>query len=307
MIKKVYFLSIPLLVLLYINCNAQSMPMYSQYMYNMTNINPAYAGSRGVPSLAFIWREQWAGLPGAPSTKSVTYDAPNDNKNIGFGIQLFDDRYVNILRRTGLNLYYNLKFPISKKGVISMGLKGGGYNDLKLLTGVNTGSFASYDVAYSSNFNKVIPLAGAGVYYNDDQFFLGFSAPDLIIFSKAHSYKSDSSLYQVNEIRYFFTAGYSVNINEEITLKPSILIKAISGAPLGIDFNTNIWLRNIVGLGASYRTAQSFLAMAEIQVSPQLRFGYSYDMPFKVPNSNEIFLRIELGKLFPNSNNYKIY
>ena len=45
----------------------QSVPMYSQYMYNMTNINPAYSGNRGVPSLAFIWRDQWAGMPGAPT------------------------------------------------------------------------------------------------------------------------------------------------------------------------------------------------------------------------------------------------
>lgn len=308
MSKRIYYIIISLMILSYIDGNAQSLPMYSQYMYNMTNINPAYAGSRGVPSLAFIWREQWAGLPGSPSTKSITFDVPNKDKNIGFGIQLFDDRYVNVLRRTGVNMYYNLKFPVSDKGVLSMGLKGGFYNDLKLLTGVNTGPLYSYDIAYSSNFNKIIPLAGAGIYYNNDRFYVGFSAPDLITFSKAHSsYLSDSSLYQVNEIHYFLTAGYSFSVNEDLSVKPSVLIKAVSGAPLEIDMNTNIWLRNIVGLGVSYRTSESMLAMAEVQVTPQLRFGYSYDMPFKLPNSNELFLRIEIGSLFPSNKNYKIF
>jgi len=56
--------------------------MYSQYMYNMTNINPAYAGNRGVPSLSIIWREQWVGLQGSPSTKSFTYDLPSENKKM---------------------------------------------------------------------------------------------------------------------------------------------------------------------------------------------------------------------------------
>ncbi len=298
---------VPLFVLLLIKGHAQSLPMYSQYMYNLTNINPAYAGSRGVPSMAFIWREQWAGLPGAPSTKSITYDGSNEDKHIGYGVQLYDDRYVNVIRRTGVNLYYNLKFPVSEKGVISMGLKGGFYNDLKLLTEVSTGAIAAYDLAYASNLNKIIPLAGAGIFYNDDKFYIGFSAPDVIVFSKVQNYKSDSSLYQVNDIHYFLTAGYSINLNEDVALKPSVLLKAVSGAPLEFDFNTNLWLKNIVGIGASYRTAESFLAMAEIQVTPQFRFGYSYDMPFKLPNSNELFLRIELGKLFPNNKNYKIY
>jgi len=129
--KKVYYI---LLLLSFINNNAkaQSLPMYSQYMYNMTNINPAYAGSRGVPSLSVIWREQWVGLPGSPSTKSFTFDLPSDNKKNGFGIQFYDDKYVNYIKRTGLNLYYNIKLPVSEKGVLSLGFKGGFYNDAKI-------------------------------------------------------------------------------------------------------------------------------------------------------------------------------
>jgi type IX secretion system PorP/SprF family membrane protein len=286
---------------------SQSMPMYSQYMYNMTNINPAYAGNRGVPSLAFIWREQWAGLTGAPSTKSITLDLPSESKKIGFGIQLFDDKYVSVIRRTGLNLYYNLKFPVSEHGVLSLGLKGGFYNDLKMLTNVDLGQIVAYDQAYSSNFNKLIPLAGAGVYYNDDHFYAGFSVPDVVTFSKTQTYKSDSSLYQVNEIHYFFTTGYSFDVNDDISVKPSVLLKMVSGAPIEADLNTSVWLRNTLGIGASYRTGESILGMAEVQISPQFRIGYSYDMPFKLPNTSELFLRLEFGHLFPNSKNYKIY
>jgi type IX secretion system PorP/SprF family membrane protein len=273
----------------------------------MTNINPAYAGNRGVPSLAFIWREQWAGLSGAPSTKSITFDMPVENKKIGLGIQLFDDRYVSVIKRTGMSLFYNLKLQVSDHGVLSLGLKGGFYNDNKTLTNVDLGQIVAYDASYANNFNKIIPLAGAGIYYNDDHFYAGISAPDVVTFSKTQSYKSDSSLYQVNEIHYFFTTGYSFDINDDISIKPSLLLKMASGAPIEADLNTNIWLKNTVGIGASYRTGESVLGMAELQITPQFRVGYAYDMPFRLPNTSELFLRLELGQLFPKSKTYKIY
>jgi type IX secretion system PorP/SprF family membrane protein len=305
--KYIKQIVVGLLVIVQINGYGQSMPMYSQYMYNMTNINPAYAGNRSVPSLAFIWREQWAGMPGAPSTKSITFDMPTENKKVGLGIQLFDDKYVNVIQRTGLNLFYNLKFPVSDKGVLSLGLKGGFYNDKKMLTNVNLGQVSAYDGAYANNFNRIVPLAGAGIYYNDDHFFAGLSAPDVITLSKVKSYQSDSSLYQVNEVHYFLTTGYSFDINDDVTVKPSLLLKMVSGAPIQTDFNANVWLKNMVGVGASYRSGESVLGMAELQVTPQFRVGYAYDMPFKRPNTSELFLRVEFGHLFPNKKNYKIY
>jgi hypothetical protein len=48
--------------------NAQQHPMYSQYMFNMMNINPAYAGSRGVVSATALYRNQWVNIEGAPQT-----------------------------------------------------------------------------------------------------------------------------------------------------------------------------------------------------------------------------------------------
>jgi len=305
--KQIFIFFIIFSVIVQAKLYGQSVPMYSQYMYNMTNINPAYSGNRGVPSLAFIWRNQWAGLPGAPSSKSITFDMPSENKKMGYGIQLFDDKYVSVIKRSGINLFYNIKVQVSEHGVLSLGLKGGFYNDSKLLTNVNLGPIVAYDYAFSSNVNKFVPLIGAGLYYNDDHFYAGFSAPDAVNFSTTKTYKSDSILYQLNEVHYFFTTGYSFDINEDLSIKPSILVKLSSGAPVQFDLNTNFWLKNKVGIGVSYRTGESFLGMAEVQVSPQFRIGYAYDMAFKTPNTSELFLRLEFGQLFPNNKKYKIF
>ncbi len=279
---------------------SQTLPMYSQYMYNMTTINPAYAGNGVSPSVSVIWKEQWSGQTGAPSTKTIALDLPSSQRKFGFGIQLFDDRFAKVVHRTGANLFYSLKIPVSKRGLLSLGLKGGFYNDVKTLTNINLGPFYAYDPAFANNSNSIIPLGGAGVYYNDDHFFAGFSAPDVITFSKEKKYNSDSSLSKVNQVHYYFTSGYTFDLSEEVKLKPSLLLKASIGGLLQADFNVNVWLQNLVSLGASYRS-ESFLAMAEVQVNQKFRVGYAYDMPFQSANTSELILSLNFGKLIKNS------
>ena len=46
--------------------HSQQDPQYTQYMYNMNIVNPAYAGSRGTLSMGLLGRLQWVGIEGAP-------------------------------------------------------------------------------------------------------------------------------------------------------------------------------------------------------------------------------------------------
>lgn len=304
---KILFFKIPL-IFIYQTVIGQSLPMYSQYMYNMININPAYAGTRSQQNFTAIFREQWVGLTGSPKTTSFSYDFATKDRKSGIGMQLFDDRYVNNIRRTGLNFMYNLKVRIADNGILAGGLKFGLYNDVKNLTSFYQGAITETgsDPAIASNLNKIVPLAGAGLYYYTNKFYLGASVPDVIYFSNVTNYTSDNSLYQVYNKHYFISSGYSFDVNEDVNIKPSFLIKGVSGARIEYDLNTNVWLKNIIGLGVSYRISQSMVAMAEIQANPQFRIGYAYDMSFNFPNSHELFLRYEFGRLFPKLNTYKI-
>lgn len=302
-LRSTYFTLLMSFLISFNKGQGQSLPMYSQYMYNMVNINPAYAGNRGVPSATFLWREQWAGMPGAPSTKSLSLDLPNSSKTMGYGVQFFDDKYANVLRRTGVNLLYNVKVKVTENGVLGVGFKGGFYNNTKNLTSVDLGLITGYDAAFASNVNKIVPQLGTGVYYNDDKFYLGISMPDVITFLN----KQDKNLYQVVDNHFFLTTGYSFNVNEELEIKPSLMFKASKGAPLAIDYNTNVWLKNKIGVGFSYRKKESVLALLELQANPKLRIGYAYDMPFNKPNSHELFLRFEFGDIFPNNKTFKIF
>ena len=71
---------------------SQQDPMYTQYMYNTLSVNPAYAGSRDALSLTGLFREQWIGIDGAPSTQSFVMHSPIYNDNMGLGLSVVNDR-----------------------------------------------------------------------------------------------------------------------------------------------------------------------------------------------------------------------
>ena len=66
--RKILFLFVLLGVS---NVEAQQDAQFTQYMYNTVNVNPAYAGSRGVLSIFGTHRAQWVGLEGAPTTSAA--------------------------------------------------------------------------------------------------------------------------------------------------------------------------------------------------------------------------------------------
>ena len=55
--KKIFLLAL-LLLMSFIDVSAQQAPHYTQYMYNMSVINPAYAGSKESVSGGFLYRKQ---------------------------------------------------------------------------------------------------------------------------------------------------------------------------------------------------------------------------------------------------------
>ena len=53
---------------------AQQEAQYTQYMYNTSLINPAYSGSEEVFKLSMLHRSQWVGIPGAPTTQTLSLE-----------------------------------------------------------------------------------------------------------------------------------------------------------------------------------------------------------------------------------------
>ena len=280
---------------------AQQQPMYSQYMFNMLNINPAYAGNREAVNINLLYRNQWAGFPGAPKTGSISYDERKAGSNVGYGFQLYTDK-IGIEKTTGVQGFYSIKVPF-EQSTLSIGLGFGLLNYQQNLQATNP--FVSGDPTLQNVTNGFLPSASLGFLYSKKRWYIGLSSPALLK-TKINAQNQADIRYSGAEGHYFLTSGYNFDLSENVKLKPSVLLKAVSGAPVQTDLNMNVWVNDILGFGVSYRVEQSYLSMLELQLTPQVRLGYSYDYNFSKLVSNnrathELMLRFEIGsKKSPN-------
>ncbi|WP_237722189.1 PorP/SprF family type IX secretion system membrane protein [Sediminibacterium roseum] len=297
LMMKVRWGLVVLIIMLSLSGKAQQHPMYTQYMFNMMNINPAYAGSRGVPTATALYRDQWVGIAGAPKTASISVDMPLNAKKIGLGFQMYDDK-LGIERTTGFNASYAFRIQMTESGTLSLGLQAGLLNYRANYTEAVT--FQPNDPRFQQNISGLLPAAAAGIYYNSDRFYIGLSTPALL--KSKISYDNSTSVEGVTgkDLHLYLATGFVMNLNRDLVLKPSILVKAGSGAPIEYDFNGNLWIQNTIAFGFSYRTGDAYVGMAELQLSKQLRVGYAYDKTFNAlgnynSGTHELMLRMEFG------------
>ena len=83
---------------------AQQDAQYTQYMYNMSVINPGYATDKlGAIDIGGIYRTQWVGAVGAPTTSSLFFHTPL-TENIETGINIVKDELgENVLNETTIS------------------------------------------------------------------------------------------------------------------------------------------------------------------------------------------------------------
>lgn len=273
----------------------QQQPMYSQYMFNMLNINPAFTGSREVPTTTALFRRQWLGFAGAPSSGSVTFDNRVQDRNHSWGAQMYYDK-LGIERTTGVQGFYSYSAPF-ERATLSLGLSFGALN--YSLDRKRTNSYDQGDVLLQSSISKILPTAGFGALLAAEKWYVGFSAPALL--RTKVMMDGTASIRQAGaDGHYFLTAGYIIPVSEAVTIKPSTLVKAVLGAPVQVDLNMNVWLNNTIGFGASYRTADAFVGLVELRINNNLRLGYSYDYGISKhltynTGTHELMLRHELG------------
>ena len=280
---------------------AQQDPMYSQYMFNGLSVNPAYAGTRETPTITALFRKQWVGVSGAPTTFTFSADAPTRNRKMALGVNLVQDK-IGISNNMMINLAYAYRIMFLNQGVLSMGLQGGINQYRADYSSVETSMPGGQsDNAFGKSASSLFPNFGFGAYYYTQKFFVGVGVPKMIKnnLSGTNSPTIDFTSYPNRQNRHLFiTTGYTFDLNQDWTLKPSLLIKGVHGAPLEMDFNVNTWWKERVGAGVSYRTADAVVIMLQFQANDEFQFGYAYDMTLSKfagtnAGSHELFLRYE--------------
>lgn len=301
MMLKIFKGLIVILVLFlqYTELFAQQNALFSQYMFNTLAFNPAYAGSRNVASATALYRNQWVGIEGAPQTGTFTMDAPFANERLGLGLQLISDR-VGITKTIGIVLSSAYRIPINY-GSLSFGIQGSMNNFHAGFSSVDLDSSGPVpDRAFTADANKNLYNFGSGIYYRNRRFYSGFSVQDFVRNRLNNDTIDVGDVTARQSAHAYFASGYVFPLGFDFNLKTSVLVKGVRGAPVQAILNATLWIKEILAIGAEYRTSADISAMMEIKVSPRVSVGYAFDKSvtsLKTYNSgsHEFMLRYEFS------------
>ncbi len=291
--RKLVFISC--LFAIPLGITAQLLPGYSQYIYNGLILNPAYAGSGGQLSFMAIGREQWTGIPGSPSTQSVFLHAPSGNLRSGFGLAVVNDKMA-VSSVTDVSVSYAYRIPFDDQTSLSFGLKGTICHAITSLSSVRTGE--GNDNAFTGQDQNVwIPDAGAGIYMDGPDYFLGISVPQLLELS---AIGNPANSVEFSYRRHFlFTGGMTFSLGNDVELQPFALLKYAVNFPVSANLNANLKIKDRLILGTGYRTDDAWITNIQWIVSKNFRFGYSYDFPLGIfgpfrSGSHELMLAADM-------------
>lgn len=278
---------------------AQQDIQISQYMFNGLFLNPAYAGSHKYVSSSLLHRTQWVNFSGAPKTMLFAVDGllPGKSENMGAGLILSNDR-IGATEQTDIyaNYAYQLKF---KTGKLAFGLKAGVSN--YILKSDKLIYWDSNDEVFSGKKTAWLPKFGFGAYYFSEKWYAGLSIPTLLAYDSKSNFSFDVNQATFLQRHYYLYGGYVFKLNDMFKLKPSSMIKYLPAAPVEVDINMNLLYKDMIWLGASYRTGDAVVLMIEYQTNTRFRVGYAYDITTtKIrkysSGTHEIMIGYDFGK-----------
>ncbi|MGK7393223.1 MAG: PorP/SprF family type IX secretion system membrane protein [Candidatus Cyclobacteriaceae bacterium M3_2C_046] len=285
-------------IFVFVPAQSQQKPIVSQYMFNNLVLNPAYAGVHEHLNATMAYRDQWVNMDGAPTTKSVSIHSGIKDKNIGLGMLIVNDK-IGVHEDNSAYLSYSYKIRF-KHANLSMGLQAG-FNYLN-------SDFSRLNLKYAEDplLNSMIGdfkmNFGTGLYFNTKTSYIGFSIP----FIRKKRLVQDFSMQRaMEESRYYYlTAGKVLDLSYRVKVKPSFLLKVEEGMPVTGDVNINFFIDDLLNIGASYRTGDSFVGLFDVKISDYFRLGYAYDYTISdlaryTYGSHEIMLNYRINLFAP--------
>jgi type IX secretion system PorP/SprF family membrane protein len=268
------------LILLSLNIYGQQDPMFTRYMFISDMMyNPASTANHGKTRLMAFYRNQWAGLEGAPVTTGISVELPLSQTKSGLGFNVFQDR-IGFESHTAVYTNYAYRIPISDQFTLSAGIKAGLSIFSTDFTDASTPEPIQNDPVYNGNNQTLVPRVGGGIFLSSSKTYFGLAIPYF-----AASIPNSSFTFAQEEAylsrHYYFTTGHVFDLaGADFQLKPSVFLKYHEAAPLQADFSAQIWYKDVISFGLSYRTGDAVSAMTDIALTKDMILSYAYDYTY---------------------------
>lgn len=249
---------------------AQQDPQFSQHMFARLPVNPGYAGSNEAICATLLYRNQWTGFGGEPKTTLFTADMPVDAIHGAIGLSVYASDQLGAENNLNIRGAYAYRADLGS-GRIGIGVD----------FGYHQKSLDGSEFIYNDNGDNNIPTGsvsggtldlGFGLHYSTEKLYVGISS--------THLTEGDIEYENVRTSlarHYWLMAGYSADLSPSLTLKPALLVKS-DAVTTQYDFNANLLINNRFWVGAGYRMEDAIVLMAGLEIIPNLKLGYSYDL-----------------------------
>ena len=284
--------------------HAQQEPMYGQYIFNNSVLNPAQAGAENVNQWGVLSRFQFVGIDGAPNTNSA-YANLQLPRQLGLAVGFYQDK-LGIEEHLQLQTDLAYHARLSDRWRLSAGIRVLASNHeykFRELILDNPG-----DPFFAENASSGILLnAGAGLLLSSESSFFGLSMPRV--------FEKDLQVYDPGDFVFFHKtnrhlfayAGTNIPVSDAFLFMPSALFKYADDAPVQLDFNAVFNYRNTLSFGPLVRSnlTEGWLDAVGFLVGLSLGdhwfFGYIYEYPtnnlsLATKQTHEISLRFLWGE-----------
>ena len=263
--KKIlnFILLLPLFI------SAQQDAYLSLYQFNMTLINPAYAGAEGMHVISMNSRNQWSNAEDSPKTTALSYSVAG-GKNVGLGISVVSDQ-IFIEKQTNITADFSYRLTLANDAALFLGIKAGGNS-----YSADPSQLRSYRPELDpvkkplSRFN---PNMGVGFYYQSSNYWFSGAMPRLFNAKR----DGDVEIQSRDRIHTYLAAGAMFSFNETFILKPHLMYRKTKGIGAVTDVGIKAVYSSRFELGLSARTGSIFSLQALVIVNENFSLGYAYD------------------------------
>lgn len=289
---------------------SQQVPQYSLYALNPYAYNPAYADAAQRIEAHALFRGQWVGMKGSPTSKLFHTTLPIPYLSSGVGLQVQNDA-LGALRFTQISLGYAYGMKVGRGYRLSLGLSAG-----IVQSALDGGKLRAPDGEYglgtpihndgqlpTGTTSAMSHKLSAGLFLKGKNLQLGLSSQHLT--QAGVNYDFDNAVNFVFSRHYMGFASYRIPLNHIFSLQPSILVKS-DLTQTQAEASVLAEYQNQLRLGVSYRgfdanTSDAIVIMGGLRLSPRLTLMYSYDVTRSglrdaSQGSHEIMLGYELDR-----------
>lgn len=271
--------------------SAQQIWEFSLLRENAVALNPAMVGSRGFLAGEATFRKQFTQLNGSPYTAYLMMEGQVENKNVGIGASLIQDQ-TGPTGQTGLTVdaSYQLKLGSSSKDgnrfntatthMITFGLSVS-LMQFRLNASQLQPNQSGDPQLFTSNAYRIMPDVAFGVYYQwHEHLYAGFSVPQVMGLNTNYNGRDGASAIKTVQHFNALLGGKIQVVKHKFSIDPVGGFRWVKGAPAQGDIGTRLTFLDGIWVGGTYRSLNTFVLDAGIEIMGLVRVCYAYDYNF---------------------------